>query len=394
MHAIGTSHNCFACIQADNQHHERHKKIAELKAEYVSLVEAEALASVKNKRSRGPALQERDVNAPINHDRDIQADDDVNLENDLADETTSNSAPSTTSSKPKATKAEVRAAKREAKEAKSRRKSLKNQSKHPVALRVADIDHIAFVLHGEQSTGESHPLATDKCIEDVMERNRRYVTSIAEHKALLLKEVGRTRRVEAERKRGLRKRKERDSFSYGSGEAYHGSALDDEQESLVNAVLIKLDIPVEATGDGTATANTPITPKRGSSGNKGNQEKAMVLAQLRIAIADDLVKHENEQRQTCVRAGGFWRYVGRQVFERMMDVAERIDWKTGEQKKGRKGVDAHDAGGGDGAAGHDAADNVGDDDDDAADGVRAAVGDVQDWVEDVAEGGGVNNVNA
>lgn len=27
MHAIGTSHNCFACIQADNQHHERHKKV-------------------------------------------------------------------------------------------------------------------------------------------------------------------------------------------------------------------------------------------------------------------------------------------------------------------------------------------------------------------------------
>jgi hypothetical protein len=26
MHAVGTSHNCFACIQADNQHELRHRK--------------------------------------------------------------------------------------------------------------------------------------------------------------------------------------------------------------------------------------------------------------------------------------------------------------------------------------------------------------------------------
>ena len=67
-----------------------------------------------------------------------------------------------------------------------------------------------------------------------------------------------------------------------------------------------------------------------------------MLAQLRVAIGEDLKKHENEQRMTCIRAGGFWRYVGKGVFERMMRVGERIDWRTGviiREKVGEKRAD-------------------------------------------------------
>lgn len=357
---------------------------------------------MRNKKGRGTALHERDANVPIHGNaRNQPLDDrehDDEQENDLttADDTASISAPSTTSSGtkiPKPTKAEQRAAKREAKDAKSRRKSLKNQSKHTgIALRGSDIEAVALVLHGEQSTDESHPLATDKCIEDVMERNRRYVTSIREHKALLLKEVGRTRKLEAERTaRRARKRKERDSISSGGGQLGHmgadGNIMDEEQEALVNAVLIKFGITTDTAGDGSVTPATPITPKRASSGGNGKatQEMAMVLAQLRIAIADDLLKHENEQRQTCIRAGGFWRYVGRQVFERMMDVAERIDWKTGMQKKpGRKATDAGGDDDGDAGAAEEGFEGAPH---------RDAADEVQEWVEDVADDHGVDGVH-
>lgn len=356
--------------------------------------EAEALASVKNKKGRGPALHECDVNVPIHlnaHNAPINnAEHDDEQENDpaTAEETASVSAPSTTSSgnKPlKPTKAELRTAKREAKDAKSRRKSLKNQSKHiGIALRAVDIESVATILHGEQNTDESHPLASDKCIEDVMERNRRYVTSINEHKALLLKEVGRTRRVEQERTRKARKRKERGSISDGSGQAGHlgadGIVMDEEQEALVNAVLIRLDIALDAVGDGNATlALPPGTPKR-VSGGRSSQEKSIVLAQLRVAIAEDLLKHENEQRQTCIRAGGFWRYVGRPVFVRMMDVTERIDWKTGTLiKPPRKDAAAAEL---DGDADPDA-DGDGADVDDAE--ARGAAENVREWVDVVVE---------
>lgn len=374
-------------------------------------MEAEALASVKNKKGRGPALQERDANLPIhygNHAPNVTPLPIANVphheqENDLevpeiadnasiiAPSTTSSGATSNGSKTPKPSKADIRATKREARDAKSRRKSMKNQNKYTgLVIKAQDIEQVAKILHGETNTDESHPLASDKCIEDVMERNRRYVTSINEHKAMLLKEIGRSRRVEQEKERDrarkARKRKERDSISHGSGQGVSDSlVMDEEQEALVNAVLIRMGLPEAITGDGAAggtTPATPFTPKRVSSAaGKSSQEKFMVLAQLRVAIAEDLVKHENEQRQTCVRAGGFWRYVGKPVFDRMMDIAERIDWKTGMLTKSKKQLEEL----ADGAAAEaEAGDDVGGD---ADEGVppRDAVDNVQEWVDVVAD---------
>lgn len=65
-----------------------------------------------------------------------------------------------------------------------------------------------------------------------------------------------------------------------------------------------------------------------------------------MAVSEDLQKHENEQRQTCIRAGGFWRYVGRPVFDRMCEISETIDWRTGAIK--REGEGEKDGGEGEG----------------------------------------------
>lgn len=326
-------------------------------------------------------LRERDANAALRNQQDHDPENghenaQDNGEHDDID-TSSVSNASVVTKTPKLSKSDVRAAKREAKSAKSKRKSLKNQTKHIVTVKASDVEHVNLILHGDQNSTESHPLASDKCIEDVMNRNRKYVSYIAEHKALLLKEVGKTRKAEQEaRWRKARKRKDRSSVSHSDEHQHKAGILvmDEEEEALVNAVLIKFAVPVEPTTDGNGSPATPITPKRASSGSSraSSQEKAMVLAQLRVAIAEDLQKHENEQRQTCIRAGGFWRYVGRQVFERMMEISERIDWKTGAVKKpGTNTVAAV----GDAEIGN----GAGAENDDAADGAG-----VHEWVADVA----------
>ncbi|KPI39013.1 uncharacterized protein AB675_4513 [Cyphellophora attinorum] len=376
MHAIGTSHNCFSCVTSNEQHTTRHKKIAELLAEYRTLDEAEEIASVKNKKgNHGAVLRERDNNAILRQrDDDRPDDEDENVDNSSVSNASTNTV-STKSSK--LSKAEVRAAKREAKSAKSQRKSLKNQNKHLVAVKAADVEHVAVTLHGEQNLDDSHPLASDKSIEDVINRNLGYVKYIKEHKKMLLQEIANTRRADMEtRARKARKRKDRESISNATGDPmsqhkYRPVTADEDEEALVNAVLIKFGIQVEPAADGSITPATPVTPKRSSVAGKGcSQEKAMVLAQLRIAIAEDLEKHENEQRQTLNRAGAFWRYVGHPVFKRMMALTEGFDWKTGAKKStspSSVGTDQTVAAG-------EADDHPG----------AAEIDDVQGWVEDVA----------
>lgn len=339
---------------------------------------------MKNKKGNqeSSVLRERDANAAMRarnnvpqglHYDDHADDESEHVDNSSVSNASTNTA-ATKSSKP--SKADIRAAKREAKSAKSQRKSLKNQTKHVVTIKAADVERVAVTLHGEQNLDDSHPLASDKSIEDVMNRNRKYVKYIAEHKAMLLKEVASTRRAETEAKaRKARKRKDRESVSFASGDPGNQHkprtvSMDEEEEALVNAVLLNFGIAVEPTLDGSMTPATPMTPKRSSSSKGTSQEKAMVLAQLRVAIAEDLQKHENEQRQTCIRAGGFWRYVGQPVFKRMMEITETIDWRTGAMKK-------HDSTSSPGS-GHNepAAAEV----DDGADG---AADDVQEWVEEV-----------
>ena len=355
-------------------------------AEFRSLTEAEELASVKNKKGAHDAnnvLRERDANTPTRNgfqpDPDDH-DDHAGDENEPVDHSSVSNASTNTSLKSgKSSKAEIRAAKREAKAAKSQRKSLKNQTKHIVAVKAADVEHVSLILHGEHNLDDSHPLASDKCIEDVMNRNRKFVSYIAEHKAILLKEVANNRRLEMEqRARKARKRKDRESISnyYGDATSHHKAqpaAMDEDEEALVNAVLTKFDIPVDIASDGSMTPTTPVTPKRASGGSRASsQEKAMVLAQLRIAIAEDLKKHENEQRQTCIRASGFWRYANQQIFDRMMGITEKIDWKTGAIKKA----------GGSAWAMSDGLEAAGAVDVDDVEGIVAD--DVQEWVEDVA----------
>ncbi len=272
--------------------------------------------------------------------------------------------PSTTSSTttPRLTKADTRAAKRAAKSAKSQRKSLKNQTKLActVSVKASDVEHIASVLHGstfsidstsnnaaDAEEGARHPLASDKNIEDVIERNRRYLGHIREHRAYLLREVGGQRKKEC---RERVKKQQAQQKDYRMGRARRGfhedeedeeSKVAEEEEQVVDAILTKLGITITANSLAASSADRhPTTPNKrhsvsSTSGTSSSHThtKQTVIAQLRTAIAEDLQKHENEQRHTLIRAGGFWRYVGRQVFERMCVIGEKIDWRTGMIKK-------------------------------------------------------------
>ena len=349
------------------------KQIAELVAEYKSLE-----SPPPETPSRTPLLErnvnvattprhEKNViqynrNVPDDEPFEIRLDDENdNEEVDIEDDSTSLSSytPSSTGTMvtpiKKATKAELRAQKKAKKSAKSQTKALKNQNRNLASITSGDVEHVAQILHGDESDaihdGSAHPLATDKTIEDVINRNLNFVKNIQVHKAYLFRSVAAGRKENKERKR-LRKRE-------STGEDMGATV---EMEEVVSAIMIQLGVapavvaassgpigsgvgaPFRMNGNNTITA-TPTGRKRASSAlhpilqmpasplsnTPTNKSTLALIVKLRTAIKTDLEKHENEVHARYVRAGGFWRYVGKTVFERMTTVAEEMDVGTGER---------------------------------------------------------------
>lgn len=279
----------------------------------------------------------------------------------VTDTTTSGDADTDRIPPPKLTKAEIRALKKAAKVAKSQSKAFKNQRRHIISVRTSDVDFVATILHGDSASQASntHPLASDKTVEEVIARNMGFMSSIQEHKKLLLSGIAARRRSEREAGRrksnapgaswnaGGKKRR----FSEGFGGDWDDE--DEEMEDLLAAVLAKLGIDAvhirsggagstpNGHGQGNAGGGAKKSHGHGANGDRphGSTSTNVValVANLKALVRDDLERHENEQRETCVRAGGFWRYVGRPVFERMTEIARELDWKTGMKLKEREG---------------------------------------------------------
>jgi hypothetical protein len=421
MHAVGTSHNCDACIKADSLHDCRHRKvenfidtnetlitdilqIAELVADYLALTEAETSSSKKYKKGSHAApvpstptpLRERNLNAADrltisttgstssrlgNIDLEPLDLENIHIHEDTTSSSptenssilsltpTSSTSPSNTTPNPKPTKAEQRANKRATKQAKSEQKSLKNQSKHPVVIKTSDVAKVHRFLHGNIGSDQSgnptnhyavapaladdiddddtpsqtlppsrHPLATDTAIEDVLQRNLAYVGHIKQHKAYLLRTVaGKKRTDRANKVHDNATKNVPIAFDENGVAIFEDAEAEDDTDALIDAILARFGIVDSSAGRHSTTATgTPNSKRALSSGGSSNQARNVLLAQLRVAIADDLKKHENEQRMTCIRAGSFWRYVGRQVFERMMRIGQERDWRTGVIRKEEK----------------------------------------------------------
>lgn len=246
---------------------------------------------------------------------------------------------------PKPTKAEIRAMKKATKAAKSQSKAAKNQKRHLINVRTEDVDFVAKILHGDaaNANGATHPLASDKTIEEVIARNMGFLSSIDDHKKVLLASISQRRRSDRDRRKssstatsgGPKKRRFSERVNEDDPE-------DDEMQDLLVAVLVKLGVDAEHTRScGPAVVVPPVTggsaKKHGAGVNKDIACKphqiASIVASLKALVRDDLERFENEQRETCIRAGGFWRYVGRPVFERMTRIARELDWRTGMKLK-------------------------------------------------------------
>lgn len=286
----------------------------------------------------------------------------------------SSSAPSfatdtPTASNRKPTKAEVRTQKKAKKTVKSQTKALRNQTRHLASVTSADVERVAEVLHGEEARKQgssqdelAHPLATDNNIEDVIARNLNFVKNIQAHKQYLFKSIATGRKETKERKR----QKKRES----KGETNEDTI---EMDEVVSAIMIKLGIArndVLASSSSSTTANNgngngfggsngsvggggmilrsrnntsngrkrvpsltlALSPAFSSNSKSSTNKAALAVAsKLRVAIKADLEKHENEVHMRYVRAGGFWRYVGKSVFERMTEIARELDVSTGER---------------------------------------------------------------
>jgi hypothetical protein len=284
-----------------------HEKIAALVKEYQNLTTFSGAEETPGRKKGTPfqnvhnaAPHER--RGPSTESRETETSSTTSNSNENRHETTS--------------KADQRAYKKAIKHEKSLKKSAKNSERHILFIRQSDIDAVTGALHGNQSdtsTGTGHPLATDQYLEDVIERNRRFVANIQEHKVYLRKSVRAARRA-TNSKRSSRKK--------GKTTDVEDSSMEDEAEDMVKGVLMELGIDVSATA-------SKRPDRRDSFCATSPARIAAVVVKLRTAVQEDIEKHENEQRSTCIRAGGFWRYVGRPVFDRMTEVARCIDWRTG-----------------------------------------------------------------
>jgi hypothetical protein len=249
---------------------------------------------------------------------------------------------------PKLSKGETRAMKKAAKAAKSTNKAAKNQKKHVINVRAEDVSFVAEVLHGTAANGDgaTHPLASDKTIEEVIARNISFLSGIDDHKRLLLSSIAQRRRSDRDRRKSSSAASGASSSSrkrrFGERTNDHDSTEQDEMDDLLVAALVKLGVAAEHARAETNGATSPgatcvAAKKKGTPGKDfattSPQQIPSIIALLKALIRDDLERHENEQRETCVRAGGFWRYVGRPVFERMTVIAKEIDWKTGMKYK-------------------------------------------------------------
>jgi hypothetical protein len=324
MFAVGRAHDCAACITADEVHHDRHRevslcssftktsqtdheKIAALVKEYKSLIrfsDAEETPS----RKKGMPLQ--NIDNAVHHERRAP------LFERSETETVSTTSTGNENHYETPSKAEQRAYKKAMKHEKSLKKSAKNSERHILSIRQSDIDAVTTALHGnhtDTSTGTGHPLATDQDLSDVIQRNRRFVANIQEHKVYLRRSVRLARRATNSQRKSRKRGKTADVDE---------ASMEDEAEEVVKGVLLELDIDMSSTA-------SKRPDRRDSFCATPPARIAAVVQKLRIAIHEDLEKHENEQRSTCIRAGGFWRYVGRPVFDRMTEVARCIDWRTG-----------------------------------------------------------------
>lgn len=273
------------------------------------------------------------------------------------EETQTVTTPSESSStaRPKLTKAESRAMKKAAKAAKSQSKAFKNQAKHAISVRSEDVEFVATVLHGDKNAATAaaaanHPLATDKNIEEVIARNMGFMSNIQAHKHTLLQSITQRRKADREQQR------RRSAAAAISTNNCHNSnfkklrcsaggghddfdGLDEETEYLLAAVLTKLGVDAARikTGGGGASSAARRggnnknwgSSAAGSGGANVNANLSAIVANLKTLVKDDLERHENELRETCIRAGGFWRWVGKPVFDRMTQIARELDWKTG-----------------------------------------------------------------
>lgn len=337
-------------------------QIAELAAEYRAVNELDTSPPSKAHRN---GLEEIpvNVNRPMHpaprpprdhgpHTRNdeqqvLGEDGDADDENDDTSTVTSMSdTPSKSSPRmTKPSKAAVRAQKKAAKVAKSTSKAAKNQAKHVISVRSEDVDLVKRVLHGDtdHQALHTHPLASDKTIEEVIQRNMGYMSNIQEHKKLLMSSIARRRRSEKDRERrrsAMIDHRHKRRLSIVVDDELEEEA--EELETLLTAVLVKLGVSAEhvksvggvnvhgsAKKSGIGGGSGSGSGSGGGSNNGLTSRRFTIVANLKALVRDDLDRHENEQRETCVRAGGFWRYVGKPVFDRMTQIAEELDWKTG-----------------------------------------------------------------
>ena len=302
FHSIGHSHECIACIQGDEIHHTRHKLIAE------NIVKIQRIDMYGESDGIGAKVELRLIT-----NQAVQGDPIAEGERRPIDETEDNGTISSieTPALVGMSSAEKRQEKRAKKEAKSKARALRNQQRFDSGVTAKDIGVISSAIHGEagQMRLAIHGSIAD---EEIIQRNIGYVAAV--HSSQKHFESG---SLEATRSKAKGKQRAEEVIS-----------------ARVHEVLHKLGIAgfeTASNSNSVPTAMQPATPAKSRLDGRVRKERKTLLERVKIQIAEDIEKSDDDTVETLIRMAGYYRFANKTMFKELMKYHADWEWATGDR---------------------------------------------------------------
>ncbi|KAK0112782.1 hypothetical protein ONS95_014515 [Cadophora gregata] len=303
LHFVGKSHECFGCNSSDELHHSRHKEILKIVRQIAALDEPNTVfPPAKASSSRG----RRGSSA-------------TNSNSTLTD--TGSECPSVD---------DTRVTRREKKKAKKSGNGRRDRKSFE-AFPLDETDFISEAIHltVHESKGawegtyvydysgtavdESPVIEENDAEYDEESMVARFESFAVKSPATPLRDMTPRQRKIVKRtstpvkyaSHGLGSRKYSTQFAAAATDAYDG--VDPE-------IFFRLGIEV-------------VSPPKNSRTRKD------LVAKLVAAVKEDIEIITREDKETEMRAEGFWRWAGRNAYNTILQTRENLDWATG-QKKG------------------------------------------------------------
>ncbi|CZT42293.1 uncharacterized protein RSE6_02155 [Rhynchosporium secalis] len=295
LHFVGKSHECFGCNSSDEMHHNRHKDILKLARQINALDEPNAIfpptRSANSRARRGSSTTNSNSNAFTDNSSECISVD------------------------------ESRLTRRERKKAKKSGNGTKDR-KSIEAFPLDDTDFISEAIHlsVHESKGawEGTYVYDHKKMVDDGDAEYNEDDLAANFETFAVKSPGTSLKDMTPRQRKVMKKTSTPAkyVSQGFGSRKYASQFrsttSDPYDSVDPDIFFRLGIKI-------------VDPAKNSKARKD------LVIKLVAAIKEDINIITREDKETEMRAEGFWRWAGKTAYENILATRESLDWATGQK---------------------------------------------------------------